>query len=126
MVGESKIHFYVYTCYTSLHQIFKVCTLLSEYTEWDVERNYSDHMALLKSPNSKSCTREPLLKINADCCPPDILHLKKAIITKLLNQVVDWVILQGNESKLMDEIHKNKIKFRLDSFHEQSLMLLLY
>ena len=44
-------------------------------------------------------------------CPPDILHMKKGIILKLLNQVVDWVVIQGKERMLMEQMKEHKIPF---------------
>ena len=59
----------------------------------------------------KGCIRTPFMHIEPNCCPPDVLHMKKGIITKMLNQVVDWVILQGKEQRLMDQMRANKIPF---------------
>ena len=51
------------------------------------------------------------MDIEPTCCPPDILHMKKGIISKLLNQVVDWVILQGKEEKLIGQMKEHRIPF---------------
>ena len=51
------------------------------------------------------------MQIDAKSCPPDILHMKKGIISKLMNQVVDWVILQGKEEALLGQMKEHKIPF---------------
>ena len=51
------------------------------------------------------------MRMDPKNCPPDILHMKKGIITKLVNQLVDWTMAQGNENKLIDQMKKNKIPF---------------
>ena len=66
----------------------------------------------MKESDNKGCVHEPLLPIEPDHCPPDMLHMKKGIISKLLNQVVEWVVLQGREESLMNEMKVNKIPFR--------------
>ena len=63
------------------------------------------------SKNKKGCIRKPVMKIQPTQCPLDILHMKKAIISKLMNQVVDWVILQGKEEKLLAQMKEHKIPF---------------
>ena len=63
------------------------------------------------SKERKGCVRRPLLKLEPTACPPDMLHMKKGIISKLLNQVVDWIVIQGNEKKLMSQMQDHKIPF---------------
>ena len=75
-------------------------------------RNHDDHLKLLQETNNKGCIREPLLEINSQNCPPDLLHMKKGIISKLVTQLVNWSVVQKREQKLMDEMKKNKIQFR--------------
>ena len=62
----------------------------------------------------KGCIRKPVMQIEPTNCPPDTLHMKKGIITKLLNQVVDWVVLQGKESQLIAQMKEHKIPFMYD------------
>ena len=62
--------------------------------------------------NNKGCIREPLLHVDSSSCPPDILHMKKGIISKLINQLVNWAVVQKREDKLMTEMKRNKIYFR--------------
>ena len=70
-------------------------------------------MALRINPkNNKGYIREPLLKVDASSCPPDMLHMKKGIISKLVNQLVNWAIVQKREEKLMAEMKRHKIHFR--------------
>ena len=57
------------------------------------------------------CVRQPLIRFNAISCPPDMLHLKKGIITKLVSQLVEWALTQGAEDKLLDEMKFHKIPF---------------
>ena len=59
----------------------------------------------------KGCIRKPLLQIEPTSCPLDLLHMKKGIISKLLNQLVDWVVLQGKEKQLIQQMKQHKIPF---------------
>ena len=61
--------------------------------------------------NKKGCIREPLVDIPVCNNPPDMLHLRKCVISKLISQLVDWVIIQGKEEKLLSEMKTNKIPF---------------
>ena len=70
-------------------------------------------MELLDAKEKKGCIQRPFMQIDPTCCPPDILHMKKGIISKLINQVVDWVILQGKEDKLIAQMKEHKIPFML-------------
>ena len=51
------------------------------------------------------------MEFNAQHCPPDMLHLKKGIISKLITQVVDWTIAQRREEDLLAEMKRHKIPF---------------
>ena len=64
------------------------------------------------SKKKKGCIRKPLINIQPVDSPPDVLHMKKGIISNLLNQLVDWVILQGCEAELMAQMKEHKIPFR--------------
>ena len=64
-----------------------------------------------KNGQHKGCICAPAFPFGADQCPPDMLHMKKGIISKLVNQVVDWTILQHREEALMSEMKKHKIPF---------------
>ena len=95
-----------------------ICTWLNqtffqtEFKEWNIERNNVNHEELLhKSNNKKGCIRKKALNLEPEFCPPDILHMKKGIISKLLNQVVDWVVLQGKEKELISQMKEHKIPF---------------
>ena len=83
-----------------------------EHTTWTIERNYDKHVELLhKAGSSQGCVHEPALPFDAEQSPPDMLHLKKGIISKLLNQVVDWTLLQHREDCLLSEMKRHKIPF---------------
>ena len=92
--------------------IIETYGLSAGFTDWPIQRCLEDHMHNMREKNPKSCVREPLIKIEPQNCPPDILHMKKAIITKMLNQIVDWVLLQGKEEELLNQMRQNKIPFR--------------
>ena len=70
----------------------------------------------MKCTQNKSCIQKPVMNIEPSYCPPDILLIKKGIITKLVNQLVDWTLVQGNEKKLIEEMKKNRIPFMYVSF----------
>ena len=79
---------------------------------WKLERNYQQHVELLqKGSQCKGCIRMPILPFPVHHYPPDMLHLKKGIISKLVNQLVEWSILQGREQYLMSEMKKHSIPF---------------
>ena len=59
----------------------------------------------------KGCIHKPVLQIEPTHCPPDLLHMKKGIISKLVNQLVDWVIIQRKERMLMQQMKEHKIPF---------------
>ena len=83
-----------------------------EFTHWPVQRTYVEHMkSLQRKTNRNGCIRPPVTEINAENCPPDMLHMKKGIITKLVNQLVDWTLTQGKEEDLMAEMKHHKIPF---------------
>ena len=66
---------------------------------------------LTSSKIKKGCIRKPVMQMEPTNCPPDILPMKKGIISKLLNQVVDWVVIQGKERMLMEQMKEHKIPF---------------
>ena len=84
----------------------------AEYPQWLIEQTLAKHMILLKeSKDKQGCIRKPMISLEPTNCPPDLLHMKKGIISKLINQLVDWVVLQGKEENLMNEMKKHKIPF---------------
>ena len=87
-------------------------SLLPEISDWPIERTLAEHMNLMTdNKNRKGCVRKPVIPLEPTSCPPDLLHMKKGIISKLLDQLVDWVTLQGKEEKLMDQMRMHKIPF---------------
>ena len=66
---------------------------------------------MCESKLKKGCIRKPMIKLELTSCPPDLLHMKKGIISKLLNQLVDWVVVQGKERKLIEQMKEHKIPF---------------
>ena len=84
----------------------------SEYTSWKLEHNYRKHLELLENNgHSQGCIRIPALPFDCENYMPDMLHMKKGIITKLVNQLVDWTLIQKREEALMSEMKKHKIPF---------------
>ena len=51
----------------------------------------------------------PLIAIEPSLCPPDILHMKKRIISRQLDQVLEWVICQGKTEVFQQELISNNI-----------------
>ena len=89
-----------------------MCIVTSEFNEWPIERTYCEHLKLMcDSKLKKGCIRKPAMKLEPTSSPPDLLHMKKGIISKLLNQLVDWVVIQGKEKQLLDQMKKHKIPF---------------
>ena len=88
--------------------------LFTDVSDWPIERTFENHMQSLRnSQNHQGCIRPPLLEVDSASCPPDILHMKKGIISKLVNQLVNWAVVQKRENYLIDEMKRNKIHFRL-------------
>ena len=55
---------------------------------WPIQRSLQEHDENVGKRNPRGCIREPLIKIEAINSPPDHLHMRRAIITRLLNQVL--------------------------------------
>ena len=86
---------------------------VTDFRDWPIEQTYSEHLQLLcESKVKQGCVRKPLIQLEPTSCIPDLLHMKKGIISKLLNQLVDWVILQGKEQQLLGEMKRHRIPFR--------------
>ena len=90
---------------------YKLVDLNAGRKKWSIQRSYKKHMKLLGCNPNKGCIRKPFIKIEPEFCPPDILHMKKGIITKLINQLVEWSLQQGRENKLVQEMKSKKIPF---------------
>ena len=85
---------------------------MTDSKRWEADRSYDKHMDLLsKAPKNQGCIRKPAIPFTADQRPPDMLHMKKGIISKLINQVVDWTLLHHREEALIGEMKKHKIPF---------------
>ena len=68
---------------------------ISENKKWDLKRNYKKHLELLKDKSqSQGCIRMPALPFDAENYLPDMLDMKKGIISELVNQLVDWSLVQ--------------------------------
>ena len=79
---------------------------------WTVTRDTHLARHLLSQANSMGQLREPLLHVDAIDCPPDILHMRKAVYTKLLDQIVTFSIAQKHQDKLLQEMTRIGINFR--------------
>ena len=55
--------------------------------QWPIQRCLAESERLLGSKNCKGYKCQPLLHVEPTSCPPDHLHMRKGIISKLLNQV---------------------------------------
>ena len=66
---------------------------------------------LEKGSKCQGCIQKPAIPFPADQGPPDMLHLKKGIISKLVNQLVDWSLLQHREEDLLCKMRNHKIPF---------------
>ena len=77
-----------------------------------MSRTKKKHLELLeKGSNCQGCICQPAIPFEAEQCPPDMLQMKKGIIMKLVNQVVDWAIVQNREEALLFEIKRHKIPY---------------
>ena len=80
---------------------------------WTVTRDRNLSRVLLTQSNNMGQVREPLLHIDAIDCPPDILHMRKAVYSKLLDQIVTFSIMQKHHEKVVQEMTRIGINFRL-------------
>ena len=58
--------------------------------QWNLEkkkRSVQERATLFGKEDNKGYKRKPLLDLDPWQCPPDLLHLKKGVISKCLNQV---------------------------------------
>ena len=56
---------------------------------WPIQRNNQKRTDLQGDRNNDfGYIRDPLMDIEAESCPPDLLHMKKGVLTKLVTQVV--------------------------------------
>ena len=93
-------------------EIMKYFCLFLGNTDWGIQRNYDSHIENMEGCKiSKGCICKPVMPFNAESCPPDMLHMKKGIITKLINQLVDWSVLQKKEEVLTNQMKIHKIPF---------------
>ena len=88
-----------------------ICTYLITVI-WSVQRNKALAEHLLTQETCMGQIRKPLLNLDAIDCPPDILHMRKAIYSKLLDQVVLFAISQKHQYKLIQEMERIGINFR--------------
>ena len=71
---------------------------------WNISRNRDRRKQLLGENIHKGYINEPIVDLDPIRCPPDILHMKKRIIAKQLDQVLEWVICQGKTEEFKDEL----------------------
>ena len=57
--------------------------------EWPMQRNLSEHRENMLSRNKRGCIKPSLTQIPPGCAPPDHLHMRKAIISKLFSQLTN-------------------------------------
>ena len=95
----------------ALSQLLNIVNF-TDHRNWPIKRNYQKHLELMsKTADKKGCIRIPVMKFDCDHYPPDMLHMKKGIISKLVDQLVDWTVIQGKEKSLVEEMKKHKIPF---------------
>ena len=77
---------------------------------WKITRNKDRRSQLVGQTKHQGHINEPIVNIEPIRCPPDILHMKKRIIAKQLDQVLEWVICQGKTEEFKDELKAKNIK----------------
>ena len=72
---------------------FKHFQALSHFTAvWTIQRNSNRRQQLQGDrQNNMGYIRDPLIDIEPNSCPPDLLHMKKGVLTKMVNQVVSLI-----------------------------------
>ena len=71
---------------------------------WPIQRTKQLANHLFQQVDKKGQIRKPLLNLDAKNCPPDILHMRRASFTKLLDQVIQFSMNQKAETKLVAEM----------------------
>ena len=71
----------------------KISSYLSYPEIWPIQRNLYDHKILLQRRVKKGSIRKSLTGIEPTSSPPDHLHMRKGLISRLLNQVTDMCII---------------------------------
>ena len=80
---------------------------------WPIERCTVHRNLHFGKRDHKGYVREALIKIDAENCPPDHLHLRRSLINRLLNQVIEWSIVQSSQNKFLEEMNRIQVQFRL-------------
>ena len=60
--------------------------------QWGIERSNEKRQELMGQSNPKGYSREPLIHLEPSSCPPDLLHMKKGVILKQINQVFQFTL----------------------------------
>ena len=76
---------------------------------WPIQRTLIRQTDLLGKSNCMGYVTVPLIHIEPKCCPPDILHMKKRILSRQIDQVLEWVICQGKTEIFQDELKSKNI-----------------
>ena len=71
-----------------------IATCVSEIKKRKLIRSNVKWTKLLGSKNPKGYMRPPLIHLNAQYCPPDLLHLTKGVILKQIEQVTCKLLTQ--------------------------------
>ena len=76
---------------------------------WPIQRSLQRQQELIGKSQPMGYINPPLIAIEPSLCPPDILHMKKRIISRQLDQVLEWVICQGKTEIFQQELISNNI-----------------
>ena len=91
---------------------------------WPIQRNREMREKLFGTRENKGYVKPPLLRIEPECCPPDHLHMRRSLIDRLLNQVIQWALQQDNEHKLLAEMKRIHLPFKYTNI--RNVVTLLY
>ena len=62
--------------------------LSTDVGQWQLTRTKEERDIHCKGDKAYGYFRQLLSDLDQSCCPPDLLHLKKGVISKLLNNVI--------------------------------------
>ena len=96
-------HFIHYTLASSTHLLAGI---------WPIQRTKLLAQILISQLNKMGQIREPLLHLDSIDCPPDLLHMRRAIYAKLLDQVITFAIGQNRQKHVLDEMRRIGVKLR--------------
>ena len=84
--SELKLRFSLVVQNSNIHKSMLIMDLFHS-SFWPIQRNLAEQQRHINKRVHKGYIRNSLIDIEPSCFPPDHLHLRKGLITRLFNQV---------------------------------------